>query len=163
MATPDHHSAYEAAIRGPETCPRCDGYVVASNESGERYCCLNCGHRVYDSSGVQLGLSLEIPAATPRNIAPERRKELVEEFRLPPRNIAPGPYHGDSRRHRPRQENGAGGGGDGAGQGEPVQVSVSRRQPGVRHRAEGGARPGTQTSGRSRAGSERRSLIASQD
>ena len=51
MATPDRHSAlnsaYEAAIRGPETCPRCEGYVVASSEFGERYRCLICGHRIY--------------------------------------------------------------------------------------------------------------------
>ena len=42
----------------------------------------------------------------------------------------------------PRPENGAGRAGDGAGKGEPVQVAVRRRQPGVRHRAQGGARPG---------------------
>ena len=92
MAMPDRHSAlnaaYEAAIRGPETCPRCDGYIVVSSEFGEKYLCLICGHRVYESSGVQLGLDLSIdpPAAIPRNISPERRKKLVEEFRLPDRS-----------------------------------------------------------------------------
>ena len=92
MATQYRHSAlnaaYEAAMRGPETCPRCDGYIVVSSEFGEKYLCLICGHRVYESKGVQLGLDLSIypPAAIPRNISPERRKKLIDEFRIPDPN-----------------------------------------------------------------------------
>ena len=47
----------------------------------------------------------------------------------------------------------------GAGQGEPVQVAFRQRQPGIRHRAQGDALPGTAASGRRRAGCERRTRL----